>query len=430
MLGSIGRLHADYGDALRLHFFGPFYGYMFRHPDHFRHVLQENSANYTKFPSPGFVILKPVVGNGLLTSDGDFWLRQRRLAQPAFHRKRIAEFAHTMTAATAAMLARWEQQQQGGPFDMADAMHRLTLEIVGHTLFSIDLTGEAERIGHALDEIGTLTGELTVKPGSLYTLRIPFWPSTRRLHRQVAILDEVVYGMIAERRANPGDRGDLLSLFMAAQDADTGEMMDDRQLRDEVMTMVLAGHETTAVLLTWTFWLLTRHPDVLAQVQAELDSVLAGRTPTMEDVATLPYLTMVLQEVLRLYPPAFVIARSAKSADTIGGWHIPAGASLTLPIYYLHRHPDFWPDPERFDPLRFTPERIRERPRFAWLPFGGGPRQCIGNNFAMVEATLISAMILQRWHLATLPDHSVALDPQITLRPKGAVPMLRTPRPV
>lgn len=427
-LGTIGRLHAEYGDAVRIHFFGPFYGHLFNHPDHFRHILQENHRNYRKIPAPSFVLLQPLVGNGLLTSDGDFWLRQRRLAQPAFHRKRIAEFARTMTAATTAMLDRWDARPTAEPLDFAHAMHRLTLEIVGKTLFSIDLTGDAERIGHAVDAVSAEIAALTVRPGSLFTIRWPFWPSTRRLNRQIRILDDVVNHIIAERRAQPGDRGDLLSMFMLAQDEETGAMMTDKQLRDEVMTMLLAGHETTAVTLAWTFHLLTQHPDVYPQVVAEVDRVLEGRIPEMDDVAQLPYLNMVLQETMRLYPPAYAVARYAAAADQIGGYDIPAGSSITMTTYYLHRHPDFWPDPERFDPLRFTPEQVRERSRFAYLPFGGGPRQCIGNNFAMVEATLITAMIVQRYHLTAEPGQTVALDPLITLRPQGAILMRPTRR--
>ena len=425
MLNTITDLHRRYGDAVRYRFFLNFYGYSFIHPDHYKHILQDNNKSYTKQPHPTNQLFKPIVGDGLLTNDGDSWRRQRRLAQPAFHRRTIAGFGTTMTEATLAMLDRWQgaiAQQQ--PLDIAHEMMQLTLEIAGKTLFSTDLTGEARAVGDAFTRANELFAELNVKPFSLYTIRLPFWPSTRRLNRDVVILDGVVNKIIAERRQEPSGRDDLLAMLMQSRDEETGESMDDHQLRDEVMTLLLAGHETTAVALTWAFYLLSQHPAGVQRLAAELDEVLGGETPTVAPLPPLDYTRMVIEETMRLYPPAYGIARWGNQADQVGGFDIPANAVITLMPYLTHRHPAFWPEPEKFDPERFTAERVAERPRFAYLPFGGGPRQCIGNNFAMTEAILLLATIMQRCRLALLPGHQVALQPLITLRPRGGMPMV------
>lgn len=422
-LGMMGRLFGEYGEAVKLHFFGPFYGYLFCHPVYYKHILQDNNSNYTKQPTPSFQVLGASLGSGLLTSDGDFWLRQRRLAQPAFHRKRIAEFVTTMVALTEKMLERWEAWPEDRPIEFATEMHRLTLEIVGRTLFSRDLTGEAGHIGESLDELSQLTIALTTSPFGIYSLKVPFWPSTRRLRQINQGFDKVVYEMIAERRANPTDRGDLLSMFMLTRDEETGATMSDKQLRDEALTMILAGHETTAVTLAWLMILLGRHPDIREKVEEELAEVLGGRSPTMEDYPNLVYTNQVVSEALRLYPPAYVIARYGHEADEINGYEVGKDAIISLSTYHLHRLPEFWPDPERFDPSRFSKEQSAERARFAYMPFGGGPRQCIGNQFALVEAAVLLAMILQRFDFQLAERAVVEIDPLITLRPKGTVPV-------
>jgi cytochrome P450 len=239
----------------------------------------------------------------------------------------------------------------------------------------------------------------------------------------VAVLDGVVDQIITHRRHTPDEHEDLLAMLMEARDEQSGEAMDDQQLRDEVMTLMLAGHETTSTALAWTLYLLSQHPGVREELEAEIDRVLNGRTPELEDLPKLPYAAMVLQETLRLYPPAWGLARWCHEADEVGGYYVAPDSSVTLSPFLTHRHPDFWPDPERFDPQRFTPEQERERPRFAYLPFGGGPRQCIGNQFAMTEALLILATIIQRYRLALPPGYTVSIDPQITIRPKGGLPM-------
>ncbi len=424
-LDEMERLWRRYGDAVRFHFFGPFYGYLFVHPEHNRHVLQENNANYTKQPHPSNVLLRILVGDGLLTNDGDSWRRQRRLAQPAFHRRRIAEFGEIMTSAANGLLAHWDEvAERERPLDIAEEMSRVTLEVVGKSLFSQDLTREAQRVGTAFTEANETFAGLSTNPFSLYTVRLPWWPSTRRMNRNVTILDDVVNGIIAQRRATPEAEDDLLGMLMTARDEESGEGMSDRQLRDEVMTIMLAGHETTAIALSWAFYLLSQHPQVRQKLEEELQTVLNGRTPTMADLPQLTYTGMVIDETLRLYPPAYALTRWCNQPDVIGDYPVPANATVTLSPYLTHRHPDFWPEPERFDPERFTPERKAERPRYAYLPFGGGPRQCIGNNFALMEAILILATIAQRYRLHLLPGQRVGMQPLVTLRPLGGLPVL------
>ena len=424
------EMFREYGDAIRFRAVFNFYGYLFFHPDHYKHILQDNNRNYTKLPHPSLNLLRPVVGNGLLTSDGDFWRRQRRLAAPAFHRKKIAGFAKTMTASTATMLDSWHAiAKDGRPLDINDAMMHLTLEIVGKTLFSIDLTREADTVGQAFSVVNEEIARLTGIPFADLGLKIPFLPSSRAVNKNTAVLTNVVNGIIQERRqANDAAQDDLLTMLMAARDDETGEGMSDQQLHDEIMTIMLAGHETTAVSLAWTFYLLSEHPAVLEALEAELDEVLNGRLPTFDDVPTLTYTTMVLEESMRLYPPAYAIARWGNEPDEVGGYHVPANAVITMSPYVTHRHPDFWENPEQFDPQRFTPTRKAERPRYAYLPFGGGPRLCIGNSFAMTEAILLLASIVQQFRLGLVPGSIVETEPLITLRPKGQLMMTLTPR--
>lgn len=425
-LAKMEELAQQYGDAIRFRAILHYYGYFFFHPDHNQHILQDNNKNYTKIPHPSMLILTPVVGTGLLTSDGDYWRRQRRLAQPAFHRKRIAGFATTMTDAVQMMLAQW---QHGRTLDVAAAMMHLTLEIAGKTLFSIDLTREADTVGEAFTAVNTEIARISPRPFAYQRLKyLPWWRSSKIIHGNTTVLDEVVQKIINERRTSGQQKDDLLGMLMEARDEETGEAMTDQQLRDEVMTIMLAGHETTAVNLAWTFYLLSQHPPVRQRLEAELAEVLNGRVPTMADIANLTYTTMVIEESMRLYPPAYIIARFGHEPDNIGGYDTPANTVLNLSPYLTHRHPDFWDSPQSFDPERFTPERKAERPRYAYLPFGGGPRQCIGNNFALTEAILLLASISQKFRLDLKPGHPVMVEPLITLRPKNGLPMNLTAR--
>ena len=392
--------------------------YMVTHPDHVRHILQDHNQNYVK--GPLVQRSKVLIGEGLFSSEGGFWRRQRRLAQPAFHRERIASFATIMTDTIGAMLDRWQSfAASGRAFDVMPEVSRLTLDVVGKALFSLDLSGDAAVVGRALkvglDHVTRLTFSWLYVP-----LAVPT-PQNRRYRRALSVLEEVVYGIIATRRRTGEDRGDLLSMLLAARDAETGESMSDRQLRDEVLTFVVGGHETTAVALAWACYLLARHPAIAARLHREVEDVLDGRTPEISDLPRLRYTRMVVEEVLRLYPPIWGYPRQSIGEDTIGGYRISAGSIIQICTYLTHRHPQFWHDPERFDPERFSPEQSWDRPRFAYMPFSGGPRQCIGNEFALMEAQLAIAMLAQRYRLVPGSDCVVAPRAQVTLRPQGEV---------
>jgi cytochrome P450 len=391
------------------------------HPDHIKHVLQENNRNYNK-DVPSNRLLKTVLGTGLLTNDGVSWLHRRRLIQPAFHRQRIAAFGDLMTMAATEMLNRWDARPESAAWlDAANEMMGLTLRVVGLALFGADMSGEVDTVGRSFITINNFMTRamyqpLVMLPGVPVRGKRQFWAARRQL-------DHIVYQIIAERRSENADRDDLLSVLLHARDEETGESMNDLQVHDEVITLLLAGHETTAVALTWTWHLLSTHPDVERRLQAELSSVLGGRAPAPDDLPHLSYTRMVIEEAMRLYPPVWAILRRAIDDDEIGPYRVPAGTSIFISPYAMHRHPAFWDDPETFDPDRFSPERSAGRPHFAYVPFGGGPRQCIGNTFAVTEAQLILATVAQRYQLRTVPAHTVKANPLITLRPQGGLPV-------
>jgi cytochrome P450 len=412
---------AQMGDVVRYRFV-VWPSCFLNHPDHIKHVLQENNRNYNKEILSN-QILKTVLGTGLLTNDGESWLHRRRLIQPAFHRQRIAAFSTLMTASTREMLQRWDAcPDTDAPVDLAAEMMGLTLRIVGLALFGTEISGAVDTVGRSFTTVNNFLTRAMYQPYIMF----PGMPARgkRRFREASRDLDQVVYQIIAQRRRAEGEHEDLLAMLMHMRDADTGESMDDHQLHDEVITLLLAGHETTAIALTWTWYLLAGHPDVEHRLHAELDSVLGGRLPTSDDLAYLTYTRMVIDEAIRLYPPAWSILRRAISDDEIGPYHIPAGTSIFISPYAVHRHPAFWDQPEVFDPDRFSPERSAGRPHFAYIPFGGGPRQCIGNTFALAEAQLILATVAQRYRLRTLPGQSVKPNPLITLRPQGGLPVL------
>ena len=419
-LAAVLKALRQYGDLVHYPL-GPLAVYLANHPDHARHVLQDNSKNYSK-DTFQYNLLQSVTGHGLLTSDGAFWLRQRRLAQPAFHRERVAALIDLMAGATDEMLVRWEPAARTGrPLDVAEEMMRLTLDIVSKALFSIDMSHEAAGLAEAvltvLDHVVYRARSLGMIPAGLPTQR------NRRFSAALAALDDAVYRLIAERRRNgTAAPNDLLSMLMAAQNQDQGastaggpDQMTDRQLRDEVMTLLIAGHETVASALTWTWYLLSQDRDVEAKVRAEAER----SDPRALARATAPtYTRMVLDEALRLYPPAWLITRRALAGDEIGGYRIPPGALVVLSPYAMHRHPAFWEDPERFDPQRFSAEHSADRPRFAYIPFGGGPRLCIGNVFALVEAQVVLASVARAYRLELVAGQTIVPEPSVTLRPK------------
>lgn len=415
-----------HGDVVKFKF-GPF-DYLFLNDlDAIHRVLVENAKAYTK--SRNYQGLKLVLGDGLLTSEGETWRRQRKLAQPAFHRERLAGFADAMARDTGAMLDAWSGRGDE-PFDVHAEMMRLTFRIVGRTLFSTDVEADAGVVGPAVT--------LAMHHADDYAssiVRMPQWiptPANLRFKKAIRALDEVVLRIVGERRraAAEGDAGpnDLLGMLMASRD-DADGTMSDRQLRDEIMTLILAGHETTANLLSFTFYLLSSHPDVARRLRAEaLDVLGEDRAPTVDDLPKLKLVKMVVEESMRLYPPAWAFERQASEDDVVAGYAVKKGTIIGISPYTLHRHPRYWENPEGFDPERFSPERSEGRPRYAYLPFGGGPRFCIGNGFAMMEAQIIVAMIARKHALALVPGHALDLEPTITLRPKNGVRVTLAPQ--
>ncbi len=408
-----------YGDTVRFRI-GMFPWYLITHPDHVQHVLQLNNKNYRR--SVIFDLLKPVVGDGLLTNEGPSWLRQRRIIQPAFHRKRISGFAEMMVKMTEQMVERWSRLEHSDrPLDVVPEMMRLTLAIVARAVCGVDITQKvddefASAMACALEHVNYRTTHMLTFPE-----RIPT-PRNLRLRNAIRTFDRLVHEVIESRRRTNASRDDLLSMLMELRYEDTGEGMSDKQLRDELMTFFAAGHETTAITLSWTWYLLSKNPPVARQLRAELDRVLGGRAPTFEDLPQLTYTRAVLEEALRLYPPVWAMSRNANEDDQVGGFHIPKNALVLLSPYITHRHPEFWENPEGFDPDRFLPGgAASKRHRFAWYPFGGGPRVCIGSEFALMEAQLVVATVAQRFHLDLDPGYPVKPEPIFTLRPSPGV---------
>jgi len=429
LLGSASEIQRDplgfllrtqqLGEVVRLRFlFSP--AYLISHPESIKYVLQEHARNYNK-DLITYTMFQPLLGQGLLTNDGQSWLHQRRLIQPAFHRTRLATYSTLMTEATVAMLERWQAcSERGMPLQMEEEMMRLTLRIVGQALFSLDLSQETSTVGPAVTTVLKLFSDYVFRP--FPPLGVPT-PRNRRMQVAIRAIDQLVYRMIAERRTLQTDTGDLLSMLLLAQDEETGQGMTDRQVRDEILTLLLAGHETTANTLTWTWYLLSEYPEIERRLHAELNEVLGGRVPTVEDLPDLKYTRMVLEEALRLYPPASLLSRKAIAADELQGYPIAANSMIMISPYAMHRHPAFWEEPEQFDPERFTSERSAARPAYAYFPFGGGPRICIGNHFAMMEAQLILSTVAQRYQLRLIPGHPVEAQMVITLRPRSGLPM-------
>ncbi|HEX6802272.1 MAG TPA: cytochrome P450 [Terriglobales bacterium] len=388
--------------------------YFLNHPELIESVLIKNYQNFLK----DRVIRNSrwFFGEGLLTNEGDSWLRQRRLSQPAFHRERVASYARIMTDYTEQMLSNW---REGEVRDIHKEMMQLTLRVVVRCLFNV----EAEEIGAISAAMNTMMRNTTglrmlLPPAARY---LPL-PSMIEFRRAVRRLDETVYNIIQTRSKAPHDSGDLLSMLMQARDED-GSRMTTRQLRDEVLTFLLAGHETTALALSWTWHLLAQHPEIEARLHQELHTKLQGRVPTLADLAALPYTDRVIKEVLRLYPPAWSLARTVISDFHVRGYLIPAGANVVMSQWIMHRDPRYFRDPEQFDPDRWLDPAMQKLPRFTYFPFGGGPRQCIGSSFATMEATLILATVAQRFRFQQVPDHEVVPIPSFTLRPKHGIPM-------
>lgn len=395
--------------------------FMLIHPEHIEYVLQINARNYQRGRS--YRVLREAAGNGLFVSDGEFWRRQRRLAQPAFHRERIAAFGKVFTDSALELADRWRTfEKRREPIEVFAEMSHLTLRIVGKTLFNTELIEQTDTMRRMM-EIGS---EFAIKR-MWKLIKLPTSLPTKDNRRHRAVIEEgdrFIYGLINERRRQANtNANDLLSMLMNARDEESGEAMDDKQVRDEAFSLMVAGHETSALTLTWAWHALAAHPEVEEKLRQELSAVLNGRPPTLEDLPNLRYTMMVIHETLRLYPPVYGLGRTAINDDHIGGYHLPAKSEVVLLPYITHRHPEFWDDPEKFEPERFTPEQANSRMRYAYFPFGGGPRQCIGNNFALMECQLILATLAQKYYLTAVAGHKVEYDPSVTLRPRNGVRM-------
>jgi cytochrome P450 len=409
-----------YGDVVYMHMGGEDV-FLLSDPRHIRDVLVTHQRSFIK--GRGLERAKRLLGTGLLTSEGAAHLRQRRLIQPAFHRDRIASYAAVMTGYADRVRTSWTD---GADVDVAQEMMRLTLAIVGKTLFDTDVEAHARDVGAAM----------TAVMESFWTLMLPFAhlierlpvPRLRRSRAARAELDAIIYRMIAERRRSPGDRGDLLSMLLEAQDEEGLERPQDRgmtdlQVRDEAMTIFLAGHETTANALTWTWYLLSGAPDVEARLHDEVDRVLGGKLPTVADIGSLPFVERVVTESMRLYPPAWIVGRRTIEPYPIDEYLLPERALVLFSPYIVHRDARYFPEPDRFLPDRWTPELKASLPPFAYLPFGGGPRRCIGESFAWMEMVLVLSTLAQRWRLSLVPGYPVVPQASVTLRTKHGMKM-------
>lgn len=398
---------------------GPQQAYLINHPDLIRDVLITNHSKFEK----GRVLkrAKRLLGEGLLTSEHEFHLRQRRMMQPAFHRQRIAAYAESMIEYGEKMSAEW---QDGKDYDISKEMMRLTLNIVGKTLFDANVEDDADEVGHAMTSLVELFDYLLL-PFSEILEKLPF-PQSRRFHKAKETLDKIIYGIIEERRRSNEDTGDLLSMLLAARDEEgDGTGMSDEQIRDEALTLFLAGHETTANALTWTWYLLSQHPEIGAKFHAELDEILAGRVPTPDDYSHLKYAEAVLAESMRLYPPAWALGRLSIEDHELGGYHLPKGSLILMSSYVMQRDPRFWEYADKFIPERWLHENaVKEAgQKFIYFPFGGGVRRCIGEQFAWMEGVLLLASLGRKWELHLNPAQKIVPQPMITLRSKYGMKM-------
>ncbi|MEU6039502.1 cytochrome P450 [Actinomadura sp. NPDC047616] len=408
---------AAHGDAVRLAI-GPRRLYFFNHPDHAKHVLADNSGNYHK--GIGLVQARRALGDGLLTSEGELWREQRRTVQPAFQHKRIAMRAGAIVDEAAGLVARLRARAGGGPVDVVHEMTGLTLGVLGRTLLDADLSAYGS-IGASFEAVQDQAMFEMVTQGA-----VPTWlplPGQLRFRRARRELERVVADLVAGRGARADEGDDALSRLIVSVRRESDPAVGRRRLRDELVTLLLAGHETTASTLGWTFHLLDRNPAVLERLRAEAVDVLGDRRPELDDLNRLTYTAMVLQEAMRLYPPVWILTRVAQAEDDVGGYRVPAGSDVLVSPYALHRHPAFWEAPDVFDPDRFAPERSQDRPRYAYIPFGAGPRFCVGSHLGMMEATFVLAMVVRELRLTHAPGHRVVPEPMLSLRIRGGLKM-------
>ena len=412
-LHFVREMQQTYGRMATVHF-GKQRVVMFFRPEHVRYFLVEKPRNFVK---PGLGNLRFLLGDGLLTSDGDFHRQQRRLVQPAFHKHRVEGYADTMVHLTEEMLAQW---QPGSEVDMSQQMQQLTLRIIMKALFNLDSPTQSASLGQAFTTVITYSNRTV---GSIRRLRLDL-PFTRygKMMEGKRALDTFVYDMIKQRHSHGSDVGDVLSMLLQAQDE--GNTMTDKQVHDQVLTFIAAGHETVQNTMSWTFYLLSRHPHVLEKLLSELRTVLHGRAPSIADLSNLPYLEWVINESWRVYPPAWTLTRKAVEAFDLDGYHFQAGTIAIFSQWVLHHLPDIWGDPDVFRPERWNPINGQQVPQWAYFPFGGGPRICIGMPFAELETRLLLATILQRYTPRLVPGFAVVPQPRITLRPKYGMHMI------
>ncbi|MBD2726588.1 cytochrome P450 [Nostoc sp. FACHB-892] len=409
----------QYGDVVHLGAMGSQQLYLVAHPDHLKYILQENSRNYIK--GQNFQAIKLVIGDGLAVKEGESWRRERHLMQPTFHRQKVSTLVNLMTKNIAQMLENWRNIGLDKPLDIFAEMMQLAQTILLESLLSIDSNDEIDPLNQAWDTAYEyLSSQLWA------VIKLPLWvptPKNRRFQQSMQTLNAAIYRIIRERREGSKSPHDLLSMLMDAYDQESGQGMSDKQLRDEIMTIFTGGFETSAAVLAWTWYLLSQNPSVEYQLQEEISRVLDGRTPTLEDLPSLKYTRMIIEESMRLYPGAWVFTRTNLESDQIGDYHIPARSLIMVSPYVTQRLPTFWENPEEFNPERFTREQVAQRPRYAYFPFGGGPRQCIGEIFAMTEMQLVVAMIAQKYRLHSVPGHPVEEEPMFTLRPRHGILM-------
>ncbi|MFI6130732.1 cytochrome P450 [Micromonospora sp. NPDC051141] len=416
-LGMMTTAAARWGDAARLPV-GPKTLYFFNHPGHAKHVLADNAANYHK--GIGLVHARRALGDGLLTSEGELWRKQRKVVQPAFQSRRIAAQAGIVAEEAAALVGRLRTLGRRGPVDVFHEMTGLTLGVLGRTLLDTDL-GRFPSIGRdftavqdqAMFELATLSA-------------VPPWvplPRQLRFRRARRRLQTIVDQLVDERGDHSGDRDDVLSRLIVSARAEPDPRVGRQRLRDELVTLLLAGHETTASTLSWALYLVDKHPEVRERLREEATTVLGDRLPTFEDLGRLRYTAMVIDEVVRLYPPVWILPRKTLAEDVVGGYHVPAGVDVLICPYTLHRHRAFWDRPEEFDPERFDPVRSTDRPRYAYIPFGAGPRFCVGNHLGLMEAAFVLSMLVRELRLTKVATHEVVPEPMLSLRMRGGMPM-------
>lgn len=404
----------NYGDIVGFRM-GPKRLYLLNHPDYAKHILCDNSHNYTK--GLGLAEAKPLFGEGLLTSEGDLWSSQRRLLQIAFQSGQIEAFSHMVVSAASSLVNKWEgYARRGEYFNVADEIVRLTLAVLDSTLLRIDSSSHAVQLGQ---DVRTFANWAMTRMAAVFKwpLQVPTFRNVkarRALRRIEAIVSQAIDD---RRRGHEETEADILALLLSHGGGCNGNL-SEKQIRDEVITFLVAGHETTASILTWTLFLLSRHPEVESRLQAELDTVLGNNLPGYAHLSSLVYTRMVVEEVMRLYPPIWLIPRKARLSDEVGGFHIPANSDTLLSVYSIHRHPSFWERPESFEPQRFTPDNNARRVACSYLPFGAGPRTCIGSRFGLMEAILVIALVAQRFCIRLAPEYKAQPDALLTLRPR------------